>query len=99
MNPPTGKNIITEMLKGQLKDGSMFKKGEQMDGLQKILGSYGKVVNDSFESPYMKAALTWFAAQSGPLPDQSATGDFAGWQAMLHESGAKHPKGGSGMLT
>jgi phytoene dehydrogenase-like protein len=99
MNPPTGKNIVTEMLKGQMKDGSMFKKGEQMDGLQKILGSYGKVVQDSFESPYMKAALTWFAAQSGPLPDQSATGDFAGWQAMLHQSGAKHPKGGSGMLT
>ncbi|MDR9364140.1 MAG: NAD(P)/FAD-dependent oxidoreductase [Balneolaceae bacterium] len=99
MNPPTGKNIVTEMLKGQIKDGAMFKKGEQMDGLQKILGSYGKVVDDSFESPYMKAALTWFAAQSGPLPDQSATGDFAGWQAMLHQSGAKHPKGGSGMLT
>ncbi|WP_234572135.1 phytoene desaturase family protein [Rhodohalobacter sp. 614A] len=99
MNPPTGKNIVTEMIKGQIKNGAMFKKGEQMDGLQKILGSYGKVVEDSFESPYMKAALTWFAAQSGPLPDQSATGDFAGWQAMLHESGAKHPRGGSGMLT
>lgn len=99
MNPPTAKNIVTEMLKGQIKDGSMFKKGEQLDGLQKILGSYGKVVEDSFSSPHMKAALTWFAAQSGPLPDQSATGDFAGWQAMLHESGAKHPKRGSGMLT
>ena len=99
MKPPPGKNIVTEMVMGQIKGGSMFKKGEQMDGLQKILGSYGKVVEDSFESPYMKAALTWFAAQSGPLPDQSATGDFAGWQAMLHESGAKHPKGGSGMLT
>jgi phytoene dehydrogenase-like protein len=77
----------------------MFKKGDQVDGLQKILGSYGKVVDDAFESPYLKAALTWFAAQSGPLPDQSATGDFAGWQAMLHQSGAKHPRGGSGMLT
>ncbi|MEX2346438.1 MAG: NAD(P)/FAD-dependent oxidoreductase [Balneolaceae bacterium] len=97
--PPTGKNIITELAKGQFRDGSMFKKGGQMDGLQKILGSYGSVVDNAFESPYMKAALTWFAAQSGPLPDQSATGDFAGWQAMLHQSGAKHPKGGSGMLT
>jgi phytoene dehydrogenase-like protein len=99
MVPPTGKNIFTEMAKGQIRDGSMFKKGEQMDGLQKILGSYGGVVEKSFSNPYLKAALTWFAAQSGPLPDQSATGDFVGWQSMLHQSGAKHPKGGSGMLT
>jgi phytoene dehydrogenase-like protein len=99
MKPPTGRNIIWEMAKLQMKDGAIFKKGEQMAGLQKILASYGKVVDDAFENPFMKAALIWFAAQSGPLPDHSATGDFAGWQSMLHESGAKHPRGGSGMLT
>lgn len=99
MVPPTGKNIFMEMVKGQIRDGSMFKKGEQLDGLQKILGSYGSVVDKAFDSPYLKAALIWFAAQSGPLPDQSATGDFVGWQSMLHQSGAKHPRGGSGMLT
>ncbi len=99
MVPPSGKNIFLEMAKGQIRDGSMFKKGEQLTGLQKILGSYGSVVDNAFESPYIKAAMIWFAAQSGPLPDQSATGDFAGWQAMLHQSGAKHPRGGSGMLT
>ena len=99
MRPPTGKNIITEMAKLNIKEGSMFKPGEQMASLQKILASYGKVVDDAFENPYMKAALLWFAAQSGPLPDHSATGDFAGWQSMLHQSGAKHPRGGSGMLT
>lgn len=99
MVPPSGKNIFMEMAKGQFRDGSMFKKGEQLDGLQKILGSYGSVVNKAFKNPYIKTALTWFAAQSGPLPDQSATGDFVGWQSMLHQSGAKHPKGGSGMLT
>jgi phytoene dehydrogenase-like protein len=99
MVPPTGKNIFLEMAKGQFRDGSMFKKGGQIDGLQKILGSYGGVVEKSFKNPHLKAALIWFAAQSGPLPDQSATGDFVGWQSMLHQSGAKHPKGGSGMLT
>lgn len=99
MSSPTGGNIISTMAKQQIRDGSMFNKGEHMYGLQKILSSYGKVVDDAFENPYMKAALLWFAAQSGPLPDQSATGDFAGWQSMLHESGAKHPRGGSGMLT
>lgn len=99
MRPPTSKNLFTEFVKAQIRDGAMFKKGEQAAGLQKILSSYGKVVDDAFESPYMKAAILWFAAQSGPLPDHSATGDFAGWQSMLHESGAKHPRGGSGMLT
>lgn len=99
MVPPSGKNIVTEMVKGQWRDGGMFEKGKQLGGLQKILSSYGKVVDDAFENPHMKAALMWFAAQSGPTPDHPATGDFAGWQAMLHQSGAKHPRGGSGMLT
>ncbi len=99
MSSPTGGNIVSTMAKQQMREGSMFDKGDHMAGLQKILSSYGKVVNDAFESPYMRAAILWFAAQSGPLPDHSATGDFAGWQSMLHESGAKHPRGGSGMLT
>lgn len=99
MTKPTAGNIVSELAKAQIKDGAMFRKGEQATGLQKILSSYGKVVDDAFDSPYMKAAILWFAAQSGPLPDHSATGDFAGWQSMLHQSGAKHPRGGSGMLT
>lgn len=99
MTRPSAGNLFSELTKAQIKDGAMFRKGEQAAGLQKILSSYGKVVDDAFESPHMKAAILWFAAQSGPLPDHSATGDFAGWQSMLHQSGAKHPKGGSGMLT
>ncbi|MEX1137125.1 MAG: NAD(P)/FAD-dependent oxidoreductase [Balneolales bacterium] len=97
-SPSPGK-IFSEMAKGQIRDGGMFKKGEQINGLRKIFSSYGQVVEESFESPYLKAALLWFAAQSGPPPNQSASGDFVGWQAMLHESGGKRPKGGSGMLT
>lgn len=99
MTAPSGKNLVTELAKGQIKDGAMFEKGKQKAGLQKIFSSYGKVVDNAFESDYMKAAIMWFAAQSGPTPDHPATGDFAGWQSMLHESGAKHPRGGSGMLT
>lgn len=97
--PPAPGSIFREMFRGQLRDGSMFKKGEQMDGLRKILSSYGQLVDESFENESVKTALLWFAAQSGPPPDQTATADFAGWQAMLHESGGKRPKGGSGMLT
>jgi phytoene dehydrogenase-like protein len=99
MSPPSGKNIMASLAKDQFRHGSMFPKGEQLSGMQKIFSSYGKVVDDAFENPHMKAALTWFAAQSGPTPDHPASGDFAGWHAMLHQSGAKHPRGGSGMLT
>lgn len=96
---PTMGNIVKEMVKGQWRDGSMFAPGEHVDGLRKIFSSYGQLVNESFEHPWVKTAILWFAAQSGPTPDVSATADFAGWQAMVHESGAKHPRGGSGMLT
>lgn len=99
MTPPAGGSLIREIGLGHIRDGSMFRKGESTRGVQQILSSYGKVVDDAFESPWLKAALIWFASQSGPTPDMPATGDFAGWQAMLHESGAKHPKGGSGELT
>ena len=54
MSSPTGGNIISTMAKQQIRDGSMFNKGEHMDGLQKILSSYGKVVDDAFENQYMK---------------------------------------------
>jgi len=40
----------------------------------------------------------WFAAQSGPTPDTPASGDFAGWHAMLHQSG-ENTQRCSGMLT
>ncbi|AXJ00635.1 Phytoene dehydrogenase-related protein [Cyclonatronum proteinivorum] len=97
--PPTTGNIFSEMARGQIRDGSMFAKGEQVTGLQQIFASYEQVVNRYFKNEHVKTALIWMAAQSGPPPDQSATGPFVGWQAMLHESGGKRPRGGSGMLT
>ena len=47
----------------------------------------------------MRAALYWLAAQSGPPPEEIATGDLVGWQAMIHKNGAWRAKGGSGALT
>ncbi len=97
--PPSTGSIFSEMAKGQMRDGSMFGKGDQMQGLQQIFSSYEQVVNRYFENPHVRTALIWMAAQSGPPPGQTATGPFVGWQAMLHESGGKRPRGGSGMLT
>lgn len=66
---------------------------------RKLFTSYGQLIAETFESDAMRAAMTWLAAQSGPAPDEIGAGDFFGWHSMLHTSGAKHPRGGSGMLT
>ncbi|MCS6883577.1 MAG: NAD(P)/FAD-dependent oxidoreductase [Oscillochloridaceae bacterium] len=66
---------------------------------RRLFTSYAQLICETFESEAMRAAMTWLAAQSGPPPDEIGAGDFFGWHAMLHYSGAAHPKGGSGMLT
>ncbi len=66
---------------------------------RRLLTSYAQLIIETFESEAMRAAMTWLAAQSGPPPDEIGAGDFFGWHAMLHTSGAMHPRGGSGMLT
>jgi phytoene desaturase len=66
---------------------------------RRLFTSYAQLIEETFESEAMRAAMTWLAAQSGPPPDEIGAGDFFGWHAMLHYSGAKHPRGGSGMLT
>ncbi|MFQ3663689.1 MAG: NAD(P)/FAD-dependent oxidoreductase [Chloroflexaceae bacterium] len=66
---------------------------------RRLFTSYARLISETFESEAMRAAMTWLAAQSGPPPDEIGAGDFFGWHAMLHYSGAAHPRGGSGMLT
>ncbi len=66
---------------------------------RRLMTSYARLITETFSSAAMRAAMTWLAAQSGPPPDDMGSGDFVGWNAMLHVSGARHPRGGSGMLT
>jgi phytoene dehydrogenase-like protein len=68
-------------------------------GLQELLQSYGDVIERRFRSGPVRAALLWLAAQSGPGPDERASAPFVGWHAVVHRIGARHPRGGSGMLT
>jgi phytoene dehydrogenase-like protein len=63
------------------------------------MAPYGQVIDELFENPHVKAALYWLSAQSGPPPTEMASGDMFGWNAMIHRSGAKRAKGGSGALT
>ncbi len=96
LRPPTPANLGRQMLTGQFKGE---RGAHPLDIMRRLFTSYGHLITETFESEAMRAAMGWLAAQSGPPPHEIGTGDFAGWHAMLHESGAKHPRGGSGMLT
>ncbi len=110
LKPPTMANFGREMMLRMARQGDGAKghakalgldlgKHAQTDLLRKIFTNYGALIDETFEHPAVRSALTWLAAQSGPGPTEIATGEFFGWHSMLHTSGAKHPKGGSGMLT
>ncbi|MEI6046737.1 MAG: NAD(P)/FAD-dependent oxidoreductase [Chloroflexota bacterium] len=65
-----------------------------------IFSSYGKVIKENFESPEVRAALSWLGSQSGPGPHAPASGElFAMQQSLYHFLGVRRPRGGSGMLT
>ena len=98
LRPPTPGNLVRTMATGQFNRAE-GPSGSPLDTLRRLFTSYGQLIAETFESDAMRAAMGWLAAQSGPPPDEIGTGDFAGWHAMLHQSGAKHPRGGSGMLT
>lgn len=93
LQPPTmaslGRNLM--LSKGPADDS--------MDGLRLIFTGYGRLLRETFTSPHVRAALSWLAAQSGPPPTELGSAPFAGWHAVVHDTGAAHPKGGSGMLT
>ncbi len=99
LKPPTPGNLVAAMATGQFNRAESGSTGGSLDTLRRIFTSYGQLIDEWFESEPMRAALAWLAAQSGPPPEEIGTADFAGWHAMLHRSGAKHPRGGSGMLT
>src|SRR5262245_36574008 len=96
LNPPSMSRLFGGVARGQARAGQLRNTTETV---RRLFTSYGQLIAETFESEAMRAAMTWLAAQSGPPPDEPGAGDFAGWHAMLHQSGAKHPRGGSGMLT
>jgi phytoene dehydrogenase-like protein len=67
--------------------------------LTDILSGYGPLLERYFTSPQLRALIAWMAAQSGPPSGEPFSAPFALWHPMYHVSGAKRPRGGSGMLT
>ena len=99
LKPPTpGKNFGT-IFKRNLLNFRSRKVWSSMDTSRQLMAPYGALIEELFEHPAMRTALAWLSAQSGPAPSEMATGDMLGWNAMIHKSGAKRAKGGSGALT
>ncbi len=97
LNPPSTPRLFGSLLSSLprvLGDGIT-----SLEVVRRLMTSYEQLISETFESEAMRAAMTWLAAQSGPPPEELGAGDFFGWHAMLHTSGARHPRGGSGMLT
>lgn len=94
LKPPTVANLGRHMI--------FRRQGEKSGPIEmtrKIFSSYGALARETFEHAGLRAALVWLAAQSGPPAGAAATGDFLGWHSMIHRSGVKRPRGGSGALT
>ncbi len=72
---------------------------ERYNMLRSLFQSYGRFLEEIFESEKVKAALAWWGAQSGPPPIDSFSTEFVGWHSMTHKIGPARPRGGSGMLT
>ncbi len=91
LKPPTLPNLLRYMV--------LRKNDNPADMVRKLMTSYGSLIKQTFKHEGVRAAMAWLAAQSGPPPTAMASGDFVGWHSMIHKSGVKRPKGGSGMLT
>ncbi|MBA2646992.1 MAG: NAD(P)/FAD-dependent oxidoreductase [Pyrinomonadaceae bacterium] len=94
LKPPTITNLGRHMIFRRTKE-----KASPIEMTRKIFSSYGALARETFEHEGLRAAMVWLAAQSGPPPGAAATGDFLGWHSMIHRSGVKRPRGGSGALT
>jgi phytoene dehydrogenase-like protein len=99
LNPPTPGHLMGAIAGQNARNPKSMRAWSSTDTTRQLLTSYGRLIEETFESEPVRAALMWLAAQSGPPPDELGTGDLVGWTAMIHRHGAWRAKGGSGMLS
>jgi phytoene dehydrogenase-like protein len=99
MNPPDPQQILWTIIKRNITSYQSRKVWTALDSTRQLMAPYGQVINETFTNPHVRTALLWLAAQSGPGPNEVASGDMFGWNALIHKIGAKRAKGGSGALT
>lgn len=66
--------------------------------VQTFLSSGDALLDATFESERLKAALAWFGAQSGPPMSHPATAPMVGFAALMHRIPPGRAIGGSGAL-
>jgi phytoene dehydrogenase-like protein len=99
LKPPSPGAIFGTIFKRNLLNWRSRKLWSSLDTTRQLMAPYGQLIGELFEHPAVRTALAWLSAQSGPAPAEMASGDMLGWNAMIHKSGAKRAKGGSGALT
>lgn len=99
MAPPDPQKILWTILKQNMKSYRARKVWTALDSTRQLMSPYGRVIDETFENIHLRTAMLWLAAQSGPGPNEVASGDMFGWNSMIHRIGAKRAKGGSGALT
>lgn len=99
LKPPSPGKIFGTIFKRNLMNLRSRKLWSSLDTSRQLMAPYGALIEELFEHPAVRTALAWLSAQSGPAPTEMASGDMLGWNAMIHKSGAKRAKGGSGALT
>lgn len=96
--PPSPGRLFGTILKRNLFRPKSRKLWSSLDTARQLMAPYGSVIQETFENEHLRTAMLWLSAQSGPAPAEVATGDMFGWNAMIHQCGAKRAKGGSGAL-
>ena len=93
--PPTPSNVARKLL----LPGFGRRGAARIEMLRQLFQSYGQFIDTTFEHPKVRAALTWWGAQSGPPPTDPLSAELFAWQSIIHTIGPARPRGGSGMLT
>jgi phytoene dehydrogenase-like protein len=74
-------------------------RGGRADQVRDMMQPAETLIRHSFRDERLRAAIGWWAAQSGPPPHAVGTAPIAGTVAMFHLRTAGRPRGGSGRLS
>ena len=101
LHPPAPGALAGQIARTTARDIMQGRADPGMTGLEllrKTVGGYGRLLEETFETPELRAALAWLAAQSGPPPSEVGSGALLGSVAIYHMVGLTRPVGGSGQL-
>lgn len=71
----------------------------QLEIQRLMVTSAKKILEENFETDYVKSQIAWIGATAGLDPAEMGTGGLVGHHFMLHGLGIKRPIGGAGALT